>query len=325
MATQVLFVEDEATTAMIVQRLLQSAGYEVTVAQNGLEALDYLEKQHYPIVLTDWEMPEMDGAELCKQIRRRNYGGYTYTILLTSRTGRDNILEGLDAGADDYLTKPLDEAELLARLKTAHRVVALEQRLRAAGLEAMRMATTDPLTQVYNRRHLMSELSAELERSRRTGAPVSVIMTDIDNFKKVNDRYGHQMGDSVLKTFADTLTGCCRPQVDWVARYGGEEFVIVLPATGREGAEVLAERIRARVESTRIEGSRYALSITASFGVACDQRAWPSPVTAAENLLEVADQCLYKSKHGGRNQVTASDTIVTDVSQASFEQEAAAG
>jgi two-component system, cell cycle response regulator len=309
MATEVLFVDDEATTAMIVRRVLQNAGYAVTIAQNGLEALELLEKKHYPIVLTDWEMPEMDGAQLCKQIRRNFFGGYVYTILLTSRLGRDNVLEGLDAGADDYLTKPLDEAELLARLKTAQRVVQLESKLRKASAEAMHQATTDSLTEVYNRRYLMSELSAEMDRARRANTPVSVIMTDIDNFKTVNDRYGHQMGDVVLKSFATILSGCCRPNIDWVARYGGEEFVIVLPSTSLAGADVLAERMRATVEATLIEGERYSVNITASFGAAADRRAWPSPLQASETLLERADQCLYSSKRLGRNQVTLCETL----------------
>jgi len=309
MQTEVLFVDDEATAALIVGRLLENAGYTVTVARNGLEALALLQKKHYPIVLTDWEMPGMDGAELCTQIRRNNFGGYVYTILLTSRSGRDNILEGLDAGADDYLTKPLDEAELLARMKTAQRVVDLEQRLRRMSEESMRQATTDALTEVYNRRYLMTELSAELERSRREEAPVSLIMCDIDKFKAVNDRFGHQTGDAVLKQFAGILVGCCRPNIDWVARYGGEEFVIVLPSTPLEGADVLAQRMRLAVESTPIEGDRYSLAITASFGAAAVYRAWPSPVQAAESLLERADACLYESKRQGRNQVTLCQKI----------------
>ena len=173
----------------------------------------------------------------------------------------------------------------------------------------MRQATTDALTEVYNRRYLMTELSAELERSRREEAPVSLIMCDIDKFKAVNDRFGHQTGDAVLKQFAGILVGCCRPNIDWVARYGGEEFVIVLPSTPLEGADVLAQRMRLAVESTPIEGDRYSLAITASFGAAAVYRAWPSPVQAAESLLERADACLYESKRQGRNQVTLCQKI----------------
>ena len=306
MLNEILVVDDDPSTIVMMKRLLMRAGYQVTTAQNGQEALALLGQKTFSVVLTDWEMPELDGPTLCRAIRRGDFNSYVYTILLTARTGRDQLLEGLDAGADDYLTKPVDEAELIARLKTAQRMLRLEKRLRDANEAAVRMATIDALTSAYNRRHLMSEFPCELERARRYATPISVVMCDVDHFKTINDRYGHQAGDAVLKQVAETLMATCRPKVDWVARYGGEEFVIVLPHTPLSGALIAAERMRHALEALVVESDRHTLQVTASFGVAADQRHWPTPLLAAERMLGQADECLYLSKRGGRNRVMPS-------------------
>jgi len=320
MSKEVLFVDDDPTTTAVTRLLLEKVGYTVTTASNGLEALQKLEQKHYPLVITDWEMPEMDGAELCKLIRRQYFGGYVYTMLLTRRGDRENLLEGLECGADDYLTKPVDEGELLARLQTGRRITSLEHRLRTANEEALRMSMTDALTSTFNRRYLMKELPSELERARREGSALSVIMCDVDHFKKINDRYGHSAGDLVLVTVADVVRSSCRPKIDWVARYGGEEFILVLPATPLAGAQVVAERIRKRLESTLIEGERHSVLVTASFGVVSDLRRWPSPALDADRFLACADRCLYESKKRGRNQVTCwEETERRELSEAQAE------
>ena len=305
MSRTVLFVEDDPTTSLVTKLLLEKAGYVVDTAKDGDEACGLLEKKQYPLVITDWEMPKMTGPELCRFIRGRFLGGYTYTILLTCREGKQNIIQGLECGADDYLTKPVDEGELLARLQTGRRITMLEQRLRRAKEEAVKLATIDSLTGAHNRRYLMDKLDQEVERARRAGAPISVILCDIDNFKAINDRYGHSMGDTVLMKVVEIIEQNCRKKIDLVARYGGEEFAIVLPETHNKDAVMVAERIRVALEHTLIEGEKQSLSVTASFGVITDTRSWPSAAIEPYRLLAAADQCLYVSKNAGRNSSTA--------------------
>ena len=210
-------------------RLLKRAGYEVEMASNGREALAKLEQGDFPLMITDWEMPEMDGIALCRALRSKEQG-YTYIILLTSRDAIEHLVAGLQSGADDYLIKPVIEPELIARLNTGRRIVTLERSLRAANEENRRLSITDPLTGVYNRRYLMEQLPREIDRAARYGRQLSTIMCDVDHFKKINDTHGHLTGDEVLKWFATTLQSGVRTS-DWIARYGGEEFVIVLPET----------------------------------------------------------------------------------------------
>lgn len=302
----VLFVDDDPSTRETVRLMLEKFGYNVTTATNGVEALDLMQTRRFPLLITDWEMPEMDGAELCKQVRRRANFGYTYTILLTRRGGRDNLLEGLECGADDYLTKPVDPAELLARLHTGRRITTLEQRLRQSQQEALRLSTFDTLTHTYNRRHLMAGLDTELQRARREHSPLSLVLCDIDHFKRINEQYGHRMGDQVLCKVAEILRSQVRA-IDWVARFGAEQFALVLPLTPATGAQLVTERIRACLENTYIEGEHYGLSITAGFGTITDTRAHPAPVLTAERMLAGAERCLQLSKSRGRSQMHSWD------------------
>jgi len=308
---EVLVAEDDAVTTLVTRRFLQKAGYRVTTVENGQRALELLAERFYPIVLTDWEMPELDGPELCRRIRKTEHAGYVYTILLTARTSRDHILAGLEAGADDYVTKPVDEAELIARLKTAHRIIELEQRLRAAREQAVQLSITDALTGVYNRRHFMVEFPRELERARRFSTPVSIVMCDVDHFKKINDEHGHQAGDDVLREVGQVLKSTVRPNVDWVARYGGEEFAVVLPGADHKGALIVAERLRSTLAARDIAIPGASLRATASFGVASDRPTWPREGATADELLSYADLCLYASKRAGRNCVTGQEALPT--------------
>jgi two-component system cell cycle response regulator len=300
---RVLLAEDDPVSRIFTTRVLENAGYEVKAVTNGREALDALRARFYPILLTDWEMPEIDGLGVVRAVRDGSWPGYIFTILLTGRDTRESVLTGLEEGADDYLTKPVDQAELLARIKSGRRIAELEQRLRAAEHAATRLSLTDTLTGLPNRRYLNENLRGEIERARRFGHSLSLVLTDIDHFKRVNDTHGHATGDLVLRAFGELLADTVRRDVDWVVRYGGEEYLIILPETGMDGAMVIAEKLRAATESLRIDVADAAIHLTASFGVVTTRPAAGSPMDP-EALIATADERLYASKHGGRNLVT---------------------
>jgi two-component system, cell cycle response regulator len=300
---RVLLVDDEPTQRLITARLLKRAGFVVETAQNGKEALERLTTAaQFHLLVTDWEMPEMDGVALCKAVRSASLDGYVYTILLTSRDAIEHLVAGLQAGADDYLTKPVLEPELLARLNTGKRIVNLERNLRTANEENRRLSVTDPLTGAYNRRYLMEQLPHELERSARYSHPLSLLMCDVDHFKKINDTNGHQAGDEVLKAVVATLKQNIR-STDWVARYGGEEFVIVLPETTAANATKVADTLRGHLAKLPIAFNDRVLGVTASFGVA----GWGTGVPADASLDALIAHCdagVYDSKAQGRNKVS---------------------
>ncbi|HEU4530796.1 MAG TPA: diguanylate cyclase [Steroidobacteraceae bacterium] len=300
----ILLVEDEPTTRLMTARQLKRAGYEVEAVANGVEALARLRDRFFPLLLTDWEMPEMDGLALCRAVRESSLEGYVYTILLTARDSKAHIIEGLQAGADDYLTKPVDDSELMARLNTGRRILELERSLKAANHEKHLLSITDPLTATFNRRYLMEQLQKEIERARRYSRPLTAVLCDIDHFKKVNDTHGHQAGDDVLRGFAQLLMSSSRKGVDWVARYGGEEFLIVLPETSVEDGAGFAEKIRTLVAGRKFTTSAGSLPITSSFGVAGYDSVNGNDEAGIDHLIAYADLCLYRSKEAGRNRVT---------------------
>src|ERR1700687_4122991 len=195
---------------MLMTRFLKNAGYEVDAVANGSEALDKMTKRYYPMLVTDWEMPEMDGVALCKEVRNMQLDGYVSALMLTARDAKEHIIAGLEAGADDYLIKPVHDPELIARLNTGRRILALEHSLRAANQRNRVLSITDDLTGAYNRRYLMEQLPREVERCRRYGYPLSVIMCDIDHFKRINDEKGHAVGDEVLQQFLGRVQGTIR-------------------------------------------------------------------------------------------------------------------
>jgi two-component system cell cycle response regulator len=300
----ILLVEDEPTTRLLMLRQLTRAGYDVEAVHNGTEALAMLKKQFFPLLLTDWDMPEMNGVALCKAVREMPLEGYVYTILLTAREGKAHVIEGLAAGADDYLTKPPDDSELQARLNTGRRILKLEQSLRAANRQNHLLSITDALSAAFNRRHLMERLPQEIERAGRYGRPLSIVLCDVDHFKKVNDTYGHQAGDDVLKAFAKLLMSTTRKAIDWVVRYGGEEFLIVLPETSVAGAIDVAEKMRVAVAAHPFATTDGTFEVTASFGVAGYDSVQPQEGTRVDRLIASADLCMYRSKETGRNRVT---------------------
>jgi len=300
----ILLAEDDPVTRMLMTRFLKKAGYDVDAVGDGTEALDRMTKRYYPILVTDWEMPQMDGVELCKAMRNLQLDGYVYALLLTARNAKEHIIAGLEAGADDYLIKPVHEPELIARLNTGRRILALEHSLRAANEQNRILSITDALTGAFNRRYLMDQLPRELERCRRYGNPLSVLMCDIDHFKQVNDVRGHAAGDDVLQQFASRIQRSIRANSDWLARLGGEEFLIVLPETGYEGAILAAEKIRAIMAGTPFMTRAGDVEVTSSFGAAATEAQGPDMSLKVETLIRTADECLYSSKQAGRNCTT---------------------
>jgi diguanylate cyclase (GGDEF)-like protein len=303
-SSPILIVEDNLLMRRVLENHLLELGYSVTAADNGRNALDLLDKAYFPVVITDLVMPELDGIGLCRAIRTNSYRGYIYIILLTSREAKEDLIAGLDAGADEYLVKPVNQAELAVRLKTARRILDLENSLRRSCEEIRLLSTKDPLTRLFNRGYLDERLPQEVKRTFRFERPLSVIMFDIDHFKAINDNFGHQAGDQVLRDCADCIRRSVRGEIDWPARYGGEEFVVVLPETNLPGACVAAERLRRKISELIVVADGTEIRFTASFGVASftppDQK---EDLSVAKVLIDKADQCLYEAKREGRNRV----------------------
>ncbi len=310
-AATILLAEDDPVTRMLMTRFLKKAGYEVDAVSNGSEALDRMMARYYPILVTDWEMPEMDGVALCKAVRNMQLDGYVYALLLTARDSKEHIIAGLEAGADDYLIKPVHEAELIARLNAGRRILNLEHSLRAANQRNRILSITDALTGAYNRRYLMEQLPRELERCRRYAYPLSVLMCDVDHFKQINDMRGHAAGDEVLQQFAARTQKSIRSTSDWVARYGGEEFLVILPETSHDGALHVAEKLRDLISATPFATRNGDCPVTASFGVASTGPNGPDISLKVDKLIRAADECLYQSKQEGRNRSSGQEVELT--------------
>ena len=307
---RILLAEDDPVTRMLMTRFLKKAGYEVDAVANGSEALDKMTQRYYPMLVTDWEMPEMDGVALCKAVRNMQLDGYVYALLLTARDTKEHIIAGLEAGADDYLIKPVHEAELIARLNAGRRILTLEQSLRVANERNRVLSITDALTGAYNRRYLMDQLPRELERCRRYAYPLSVLMCDIDHFKKINDAHGHAAGDEALQQFAARAQKSIRSNSDWMARYGGEEFLIVLPETAHGGAIAVAEKIRGLTSLTPFTTRAGDAPVTVSFGVVSTGPSGPDISLKVDAMIRIADECLYRSKQEGRNRTSSHEIAV---------------
>ncbi len=299
----ILLAEDDPISRKMLEKILVKEGFEVTLAENGKEALTLFKQRFFPIVLTDWLMPEMEGPELCKAIRNEKPEGYVYIVLLTAKDSKDDIISGLESGADDYLTKPADRAELIARLKNGLRILDLEKSLKEANEEIRTLSITDSLTGIYNRGYLNERLPQEMKRSIRYRRSLSLILCDIDHFKSVNDNFGHVAGDTILKGFVDCITASIRDQIDWAARYGGEEFLLVLPETDFLGARHLAERLRVVISDKCYTVDEKEVRITASFGVSGFSPEMLIKNLSVDDMLNHVDKYLYKAKNGGRNRV----------------------
>src|ERR1019366_7658520 len=255
LARSVLVVDDDELVLAHLAALVQAAGFEVHRAADGASALAFLGQQFTPILITDLDMPAMDGLALCRAIRQRPWPGYVYILLLTVHDAEADILAGLEAGADDYLSKRTSSAQLLARLHTAQRILGLEQALKDELEQKRRQSLTDPLTGANNRRHFERQLHQDFKRAQRGGGPLSLLMLDIDHFKLINDRHGHAAGDAVLQEIVRRIRQCMTRETDWFARIGGEEFVIALADTPLTGAAQVAERIRVAIAGVPVVSS----------------------------------------------------------------------
>jgi diguanylate cyclase (GGDEF)-like protein len=297
---KILIAEDDAISRRVLEGFLTKWGYEVVTTQDGEEAWQALSGEDAPqLAILDWMMPGMDGIEVCRRLRERNAEPYVYILLLTVKGQRQDVVEGIDAGADDYLSKPFDARELQARLRAGRRILALQGALISARDALRFQATHDPLTGLWNRLAAIDTLWRELARGKRQRTPVAVILGDLDHFKTINDTYGHLAGDTALREVARRLRHGVRVY-DTVARYGGEEFLIVLPGCDLTGSIHQAERLREAFEQDPLDLPDARIPQTLSLGVASIDTKTGA---LAEELIRAADQALYRAKEGGRNRV----------------------
>jgi diguanylate cyclase (GGDEF)-like protein len=297
---QVLIAEDDVVSRRLLEAMLTRWGYEVAVTHNGLDAWEMLQgPTPPPMAILDWMMPGMDGVEVCRKVRQRGQEPYVYLLLLTTKGRKENLIEGLDAGADDYLTKPFDPNELQVRLRTGKRIIALQAELIEAR-EALRVqAMHDSLTGVWNRRAILEVFGNELSRAEREGFPVGIAIADLDHFKRINDTYGHMVGDTALCAAASRMRTLLR-SYDAIGRYGGEEFLMVLPGCTSQDAFKLADRLRMGMSQEPVKAHGGSIDVTCSLGVASsDTVALIEPPA----LIHAADTALYRAKAGGRNRV----------------------
>jgi diguanylate cyclase (GGDEF)-like protein len=304
---RILIVDDDPMSQALLKSALKKEGYGFAIARNGQEAIDLYSQEFFPVIITDWMMPEMDGLELCRLIRSMKLDRYIYIILLTGQNSKTDLIDGLEAGADEYIIKPIHTSELRVRLKGACRILELETSLKNSLAEIRELSVRDRLTGSFNRVYMDHQLSDEITRSRRYHRPLSVLMCDLDHFKNINDTYGHLAGDEVLKICVERMTSSLRHGVDWLARYGGEEFVIVLPETDRAGALLVAERVRERIAAEAVNYAGCEIAVTASFGAATLPPDERGAIQYMEQVLKLADTCLYQAKHAGRNRVVSAE------------------
>jgi diguanylate cyclase (GGDEF)-like protein len=303
-SSRVLIVDDHEDNVEVIRARLEASGYQVESAADGEEALDRVRQRPPDLILLDVMMPRIDGMEVARRIKADETLPFIPIIMQTALDTVEHKVEGLGAGADDYVTKPINFAELEARVKSMLRIKVLQDELARANDELRRMAVTDSLTGLHNRRNVELLLHDMFEHSVRLHEPLACAMFDLDHFKSVNDTYGHQAGDAVLQQLAGILKASAR-EIDKVGRYGGEEFIILLPGTVLDAAVTFAERTRQQVESHTFTFEGGSLRRTLSCGVA----AFPHPrISHREALVKAADDALYVAKGLGRNRVVRFDS-----------------
>jgi two-component system cell cycle response regulator len=299
---KVLVADDSAVYRKLVEQAFSDADYSLLIARSGREAIEILDQHGPAIVITDWVMPDLTGIELCQRIRSGTENAYTYVIILTSVSDKENVVKGLAAGADDYLTKPFHPEELLARVEVGRRLVELHRQVEAKNRLLEELALTDSLTGLPNRRAIDEWAPRQLSGAARHGFPFWVVMADLDNFKNVNDSSGHDAGDKVLKRFSEILkTNSRRSNI--CGRIGGEEFLFVLTHADKENVVSVVERIRRQLEEQDFFFGDSVVKVTASFGISGFQGPVGSLPPNFSALLSQADLALYTAKHRGRNRV----------------------
>lgn len=295
---KILIADDDLLSRRLLEKTLQRAGYDVVAVEDGSAAVAQLCDPDGPrLALLDWEMPALDGLGVCRAVRRHKDLGYVYMILLTSKGLKTDVVAGLGAGADDYLTKPFDTEELKARLRTGQRILHLEGRLVEAREDLRFKATHDSLTSIFNRGVIMDLLGREVSRSRRENIPIAILLCDLDYFKRVNDTHGHLVGDEVLKETSRRLLLSVR-SYDYVGRFGGEEFLVILNNCPAAFTASRAEEIRRAISSSAVHSNAGPLSISISIGVHQTDN-WGT--ATVEELLHEVDTALYAAKAAGRN------------------------
>jgi diguanylate cyclase (GGDEF)-like protein len=297
---KILIAEDDPTTRQLLKSILVKWGYDVIDTSNGNEAWQALQAEEAPrLAILDWKMPGMDGTEICRKVRQEVNEHYIYIILLTARDRDEDLIAGMEAGADDYITKPFKTSELRVRLRAGRRIVELQNELIAAREILKRQAAYDSLTGLLNHGEILRILKNELAKADREGNSVGLIMADIDSFKKINDTYGHMAGDVVLRLTSERMHSLMR-SYDFVGRYGGEEFMIILPGFDLQGAVALAERLRQSINDEGMNTPEGMIPVTISLGVTLSDMERKLDMEA---LIKAADSALYKAKKNGRNRV----------------------
>jgi diguanylate cyclase (GGDEF)-like protein len=290
---RVLIADDDAVSRRLLQALAEKSGFDVALVTNGEDALRSLSEADGPqLAILDWMMPGIDGLEVCRRIRESRHDRYIYLLVLTSRKGGRDVVDAMQAGADDFVVKPFDAAELDARLRVGRRILDLEERLRTS-------ATRDALTGLWNRGAIRGLLDQQISRARRGALPLTAMLIDIDHFKQINDSHGHPVGDEVLRAVAKRTSSTLRIH-DFLGRDGGEEFLVILPDVEPPKAVIAAERVRRSIEGEPVVTAAGAVAVTASIGVACVRGGLD-----ADALVKLADDALYRAKREGRNRVVA--------------------
>jgi two-component system cell cycle response regulator len=305
---KILIADDDPVSLRLMEGTLQRYGYDVITTTNGVQAAQVLSNPGGPrLALIDWMMPELDGAGVCRQVRSRDDDAYVYMLLLTSKQSSEDIVSGLEAGADDYLTKPCQPAELRARLHTGRRVLQLEDKLVEAREEMRFKATHDALTLLWDRGGILALLQSELRKSSREKTFVSLLLCDIDHFKQINDVYGHPVGDEILQQVSNRLLHLVRLH-DCVGRYGGEEFLVVLVGCDEANLRKRAEQVREGISSVPFKTREGTVAVSLSIGAITIEN-WDQSV-AIDPYLKEADAALYRAKAAGRNRIVYAESPV---------------
>ena len=294
---KILVADDSNVSRHLLSSMVKKWGYDVVSASDGAQAWEVLRQPDAPrLAVLDWMMPGLTGPQVCEMVRQKGGDAYVYILLLTGRTQREDVIEGMTAGADDYVVKPFDQQELKVRIRAGRRIVELQDELLSAREALLKQATHDALTGLKNRARIREILADQMKTAQQAGSPLGVIMLDLDKFKQVNDVHGHAAGDLVLIAASERVQNVL-DESDAVGRYGGEEFLIVAPKAPEDLA-ALAERVRAAIAAEPVPSGAALLTVTASLGYASY-----CPKVDAETLLRAADEALYRAKHQGRNRV----------------------
>jgi two-component system cell cycle response regulator len=295
--------DDSAVSRKLVEQTLSEKRYSLVFAKSGRETVDLFAEHHPALVIVDWIMPDLTGIEICKHIRSKKQESYTYIILLTGKSGKESVVEGLAAGADDYLTKPFDPEELIARVGVGLRIMELQREIEVKNAMLQELALTDPLTGLPNRRAIEEWAARQLSGAARHGFSFWVALADLDNFKTVNDTHGHDAGDTVLKAFSQILKSKSR-RSDICGRIGGEEFLFVLTHADKEDARRVIECVRSELEATKFVFNGNSMTVTVSFGLACFAG---TRAPEFSQLIAQADLALYSAKRLGRNRIEVAE------------------